>query len=75
LTAGGRERSYIQHVPAASDAKPRPLVIALHGGASNAAGMQRYSGLDEIGELVNWRIAGGSPSGFRLPSSVFRLPA
>jgi polyhydroxybutyrate depolymerase len=65
LNWGGRQRSYILHVPPSTDTRPRPLVIALHGGASTAAGMQRYSGLDDAAFKHHFVVAYPDGSGRR----------
>ncbi len=45
LTAGGRERTYLLHLPPAYDGKRSlPLVIVLHGGGGNAEGAVRMTG-------------------------------
>jgi len=49
LEVGGRTRSYILHVPAHTSGRV-PLVIALHGGGSRAAGAQRLTKLDQIAD-------------------------
>jgi polyhydroxybutyrate depolymerase len=37
LTVGGLKRSYLVHVPRSYDgSKPYPVVLAFHGGGSNA---------------------------------------
>jgi len=57
LTAGGLLRSYLAHIPATYDSgKPTALVLAFHGGGTNAESMVRFSGLnaksDEAGFVV-----------------------
>jgi len=43
----GRTRRYLVHVPAALDTtRPVPVVLAFHGGATNAKSMREFSGLD-----------------------------
>ena len=49
LPFGGLQRSYIVHVPPAHAANS-PVVINLHGGGSNAAQQQRFSGMDSIAD-------------------------
>lgn len=47
----GRQRKYVVHVPRGYDGRsPLPVVVALHGGASNAATMQRQSRLNETAD-------------------------
>jgi polyhydroxybutyrate depolymerase len=51
LNSGGRDRTYMLHVPASYRAsKPTPLLIALHGGGGNAGHMRRISGLDALSD-------------------------
>jgi len=48
LKVGTLDRSYLVHVPPSYDAsKPAPVVLAFHGGASNAAQMVRFCGLSD----------------------------
>ena len=48
LRVAGLDRSYLIHVPPQHDvAKPMPVVLAFHGGASNAAQMARFCGLSD----------------------------
>jgi polyhydroxybutyrate depolymerase len=48
LQVDGRERSYLVHVPAKYGGKqPTPVVLAFHGGGSNAEQMVRFCGLNE----------------------------
>ena len=47
LSIGGRERSYLVHVPPSYDGtRAVPVVLALHGGATDAAVMVRFCGLN-----------------------------
>jgi len=57
LTVGNLKRSYLVHVPAGLDLKkPAPVVLAFHGGGTNAQNMEEMSGLnrkaDEAGFIV-----------------------
>ena len=57
LTVDERERSYLVHVPKSyDDTKPMPVVLAFHGGGSNAEQMVRFCGLngkaDEAGFIA-----------------------
>jgi polyhydroxybutyrate depolymerase len=48
LTVDNRERTYVVHVPAvATPSKAWPVVLAFHGGGTNAETMIRFSGLSE----------------------------
>lgn len=48
LEFGGLTRSYLLHVPPSYDAsRPMPVVLALHGGASNGEQMVHFCGLSE----------------------------
>jgi polyhydroxybutyrate depolymerase len=59
LAWGGRERTYLLHVPPqAREAKhPVPLVLAFHGGGSRARGMEWLSGLDAISDREGFVVA------------------
>lgn len=49
LEVGGRTRSAIVFVPPhAQPGVRRPLILALHGGGTNGASMERFSGLDDL---------------------------
>jgi polyhydroxybutyrate depolymerase len=55
LTVGGRERSYLVHVPPqAAGGELLPAVLAFHGGASNARAMARYSGLSATADTAGF---------------------
>lgn len=48
LVVAGRDRNYLLHVPRSYDAKrPVPVLLAFHGGGSNAAQMVHFSGLND----------------------------
>lgn len=54
LEVDGQSRSYLLHIPPASDApEPAPVVLVFHGAGMNARRMQAFSGLnakaDEVG--------------------------
>jgi polyhydroxybutyrate depolymerase len=46
----GRNRAYIVHVPPRAAGGALPVVIAFHGGGGEAAGFQRYAGLDALSD-------------------------
>lgn len=51
LSSGERERCYLLHLPPGYDpARPDPLVVVLHGLASNAETIQRVTGWDEVAD-------------------------
>lgn len=51
LEVGARTRTYLVHEPPQqSESQPLPVVLALHGGGSNAAAMMRFSGLNETAD-------------------------
>lgn len=61
LEHDGRTRTYIVHVPPKYDPKqPTPVVLAFHGGGSNAEQMVRFCGLngkaDQDGSVVVVRL-------------------
>ena len=66
LTHGGRERSLILHVPPGEPpASGWPLVIALHGGGSDAAQFERYAGLHALGNKEGFAVAYPNGTGRR----------
>lgn len=51
LQHGGRQRSYIVHVPpAAREGRPLPVVLNFHGGGGNAESQQTYSRMDPLAD-------------------------
>ena len=51
LEHDGRTRTYIVHIPPKYNPKqPTPVVLAFHGGGSNAEQMVRFCGLSEIAD-------------------------
>lgn len=57
LQHDGRTRSYIVHVPPKYDPKlPTPLVLAFHGGGSNAKIMVRFCGLNDKADQENFIV-------------------
>lgn len=64
IEVDGREREYLVHVPPQRDpATPMPVVLAFHGGGSNAENMVVFSGLnakaDEAGFIVAYPEGSG----------------
>jgi polyhydroxybutyrate depolymerase len=53
----GRERRYLLHTPRAADARPLPLVLALHGGSQTPEEMERMSGFDAIADRERFLLA------------------
>jgi polyhydroxybutyrate depolymerase len=55
LAFGGHVRDYLVHVPpAAAAGRPLPLVLNFHGAASNAAGQQGFSHLDDLADRAGF---------------------
>jgi len=50
LQHGGRQRSYIVHVPKAGSDRARPVILAFHGGGGEADGFKAYAGLDAVAD-------------------------
>ncbi len=64
LTAGGRERTYLLHLPPTYDGKKiLPLVIVLHGGGGNAPGAVRMSGFSEKADKEGFVVVYPNGSG------------
>lgn len=62
VDSGGRARSYLVHVPAKLP-EEAPVVLAFHGGGSNAEVMRRYSGLDATADAEGFVAVYPSGSG------------
>jgi len=61
-----RERSYIVHVPPDyTGATPWPVVLAYHGGATDAAAMVRFCGLNETADAQRFLVVYPNGSGRR----------
>jgi polyhydroxybutyrate depolymerase len=58
LTVDGQEREYLLRVPKTADDAPRepPVVLAFHGGGSNAEAMIGFSGLNETAEREGFLV-------------------
>jgi polyhydroxybutyrate depolymerase len=57
VSVGGQQRSYLLHLPAGHDPKREyPLLVAFHGGASNAEAMVRFSGLSEKADQAGFIV-------------------
>lgn len=64
LAVGSRLRSYLVHVPPGYDGhEPIPVVLAFHGGGSNALMMSRFSGLDEKADAARFLVVYPEGSG------------
>jgi polyhydroxybutyrate depolymerase len=59
---GGRQRSYILHVPAITG-RALPLVLAFHGGGGEADGYKAYAGLDAVADREAFLVAYPNGSG------------
>lgn len=60
---GKEQRSYLLHVPAKAPPEGAPLVLALHGGASNGAVMERFTGLSDVADAMGFVVAYPEGSG------------
>jgi polyhydroxybutyrate depolymerase len=69
VRVAGRERTYILHVPPAGFGREFPVVVAFHGGASNAAAMRRFSALNEKADRAGFVVVYPNGSG-RLPRAL-----
>jgi polyhydroxybutyrate depolymerase len=66
LESGGMTRSYLLHVPPDYDhTRPTPLVLSLHGFASNATQQEFFSKWDEIADEENFLVV--YPQGDGMP--------
>jgi polyhydroxybutyrate depolymerase len=64
LVVTDRQRNYLVHVPRSYDgAKPVPVVLALHGGGSNARQMQHFCGLNEKADAAGFLVVYPSGTG------------
>jgi polyhydroxybutyrate depolymerase len=57
LRHDGRWREYLLHVPPLLDARPRPLVLALHGGGGTPASVDRLTGLYALADREGFVLA------------------
>ncbi|MDR3545282.1 MAG: PHB depolymerase family esterase [Candidatus Limnocylindrales bacterium] len=57
LRHNDRWREYLLHVPPVLDARPRPLVIALHGGGSTPASVDRLTGMYALADREGFVLA------------------
>jgi polyhydroxybutyrate depolymerase len=58
VRVGGETRTYLVHIPAAyTGATPAPLVLAFHGGATDAAVMLRFCGLNDKADQAGFIVA------------------
>ena len=65
LLVGGRERSYIVHVPRGFDGKtPLPVVLVLHGATQRPQGVERMSGMNVEADAHSFLVV--YPSGTSL---------
>lgn len=61
---GGTQRSYLVHVPRSYNAQvPTPVVLAFHGGGSNADAMAAYCGLNEKADEAGFIVVYPAGSG------------
>ena len=55
LRHGGRQRSYIVHVPTGASGA-LPVLLAFHGGGGNAKGFQAYAELDAVADREHFLV-------------------
>jgi polyhydroxybutyrate depolymerase len=68
LKVDGRERSYLVNVPKSYDGtKPVPVVLAFHGGLTNADVMVRFSGLSEKADEAGFVVVYPNGTGRQEP--------
>jgi polyhydroxybutyrate depolymerase len=63
IEVAGRERSYLVHLPSGETKGPLPVVVALHGGGSNASSMERYSRLSDTADAHGFIVVYPEGSG------------
>jgi polyhydroxybutyrate depolymerase len=64
LVVADRQRDFLVHIPRSYDgAKPVPVVLAFHGGGSNARQMQHFCGLDEKADAEGFLVVYPSGTG------------
>lgn len=56
LRHGGRNRTYIVHVPPGAGTSALPAVVAFHGGGGNASGFQQYAELDRVADRERFLV-------------------
>ncbi len=57
VQSGGLKREYLLHVPSGYDGKKQfPVVLAFHGGGSNAKGFVRFSGLNDTADKSGFLV-------------------
>jgi len=62
---GGRDRSYIVHVPPqAASGRPLPLVINFHGGGGSAEGHEQYTHMDTVADQEGFLVVYPNGTGF-----------
>lgn len=57
LRAGGRDRTYLLHLPPARPRAVLPLIVALHGAGGDGRGMERLSGLSRLADREGFAVA------------------
>jgi len=69
LRVNGVDREYLLHVPPPrTDQAPCPLVLAFHGGGSNAAVMREFCGLNALADEAGFLVAYPNGTG-RVPEA------
>lgn len=63
LSSGGRERTYVLHVPAGLDGGARPLVVVFHGGGGNAQNAMAMTGFNTVADREGFVVAYANGTG------------
>lgn len=75
LTSGGIERHYLLYVPESYDpAQPTPLVLSLHGFASNPGQQMEFSVWNDLADEHGFLVAYPQGTGFPLRWNTDQLP-
>lgn len=57
ISVGGVAREYRVHLPAAGSARPEALVLVLHGGGGNPAGIAAHTRFDRVADRAGFIVA------------------
>lgn len=57
ITSGGRQRSYLLHVPPSYDGRPMPLLVALHPALATGERMEKLTHFDTLADREGFIVA------------------